>query len=69
MQLGISASIFAPGGLYRATVAGVLNEAFSGVYAFALSAAEPIPTVLASLLSAAALIMLPRLQRRMACRP
>lgn len=51
MQLRISASIFAFGGLYRATVADPLNEAFNGVYAFALSAAEPILIVLAALLS------------------
>ncbi|HTV38229.1 MAG TPA: hypothetical protein VMF12_17500 [Xanthobacteraceae bacterium] len=69
MQLGISASIFAPGGFYRATLAGTLNEAFSTVYAFALSAAEPILTVLVSFFSAAAFMMLLRVQSRMACQP
>ncbi len=68
MHLRISASIFAPGGLCDDTFAGALNRAFSAVYAFALSAAEPILTVLASYLSAAALILLLRVQSRVACR-
>ena len=69
MQLEISASIFAPGGLDRATIAGALNEAFGDVYALAPRAAEPVLTVFASFLLAAALIMPLCVQSRMAFGP